>query len=538
MKIYHGKVAQEGMACGPVYLMKKRVTKAAVVEVTDIDKEYQKYQDAKAIASQEMDVIFAQALKEVGEEAAEIIQVQKMMLDDADFEEMIEGLIKNDKKPATSAVSETGEYFHDFFAGLDDPYMNARSADIADLALRLERIITGGKSNTQLEEAVVIVAEDLLPSELLGMDKDKVLAFVTSKGSLSSHVAILAKTGGIPAIMQTNFKIDEIKDGEEILVDAYDNNVYLQADEETKAGFLDKKVAMGVKAQELEAVRGLPTETKSGRKIHLCANIGSAEDAKLAMENDAEGIGLLRSEFLYLESKDYPSEDTQFVAYKAVAEVMKERQVIIRTADIGADKTVDYFELEPEENPALGFRAVRICFERPKMFKTQLRAIYRASVYGNLAIMFPMITSLEEVIKCKQFAAEAKQEVIDSGGQCKDVALGVMIETPAAALMADILAQHVDFFSVGTNDLQQYTFAVDRQNDKVSDIVDKNHPGFLKLMAMIAKGANDAGIWAGICGDLGADSELVEKFVEMGYKELSVPPNYILKTRDKIRNIE
>lgn len=537
MGVYQGKVAQDGMACGPVYLMKKHTTKTPVAEIVDVDAEFKKYQDAKGTAGQEMDAIYEQAVKDVGEEGAEIIQVQKMMLDDADFEEMVEGLIKNDKKPATQAVNETGEYFHDFFAGLDDPYMNARSSDVADLALRLERIIAGVKSNTELEVPVVIVTEDLLPSELLGMDKDKILAFATQKGSLSSHVAILAKTAGIPAIMQVDFNLDEINDGEEILVDAYNNKVYLQADEATKNEFLDKKKAMDAKEQELDALRGLPSETKSGKKITLCANIGNVEDAELALENDAEGIGLFRSEFLYLEGKDYPSEDTQFKAYKAVAEVMKGKQVIIRTSDIGADKTADYFKLESEENPALGFRAVRICFERPEMFKTQLRAIYRASVYGELAIMFPMITSLEEVNKCKEFAAEAKQEVIDSGVPCKDVELGIMIETPAAAVMADILAQHVDFFSVGTNDLQQYTFAVDRQNDKVSDIVNKNHPGFLKLMAMIAQGANDAGIWAGICGGLAADTEMTEKFVAMGYKELSVPPKYILRVREKIRSI-
>jgi len=538
MAVYHGKVAQDGMAYGKVFLMKKHEATTQEEQVVDASQEYQKYQDAKAVAGQEMDAIYEQAVKDVGEEGAEIIQVQKMMLDDADFEEMIEGAIKNDKKSATQAVNEAGKYFHDFFAGLDDPYMQARSSDVADLAARLGRIIAGGKSNTDLDEPVVIVTEDLLPSELLGMDKDKILAFVTQKGSLSSHVAILAKTAGIPAIMQTDFDLATIKDGDEILVDAYENNVYLQADEATKKEFVAKKESMDSKEQELEALRGMPSETKSGKKINLCANIGNVEDAKLAVENDAEGIGLLRSEFLYLEGSDYPSEDTQFEAYKAVAEVMKDKKVIIRTADIGADKTADYFKLEPEENPALGFRAIRICFERPEMFKTQLRAIYRASVYGEVAIMFPMITSLEEVEKCKQFAADAKQEVIDSGVKCKDVELGIMIETPAAAAMADILAKEVDFFSVGTNDLQQYTFAVDRQNDKVEYILNKNHPGLLKLLAMIAKGANDAGIWAGICGGLGADVEMTEKFVEMGYKELSVPPKYILKLREKIRSID
>lgn len=538
MITYHGQVAQDGMAAGVVFLMKKKNIDAPTEGTIDAQAELKKYHDAKATVSNDIDKLYEQAVKDVGQESAEIIRVQKMILNDADFEKKIEGLINNKNKSAVQAVRETGMHFHDLFAGIDDVYMQARSSDIDDLARHLCGIISGETRDIKLLAPAIIVADDLLPSEFLGMGKDKILGIVTRKGSVSSHVAILAKTAGIPAIMQANILLDNIKDGEEILVDAYDNKIYLQSDEKTKKKFLEKKAKMKSKMKALDDLKGVVTKTKSGNRINLYANIGNVSDAKMSLENDAEGIGLLRSEFLYLEGDDYPSEEAQFEAYKAVAKVMGDKKVVIRTMDIGVDKKADYFQLEDEENPALGYRAIRICFDRPKIFKTQLRAILRASMYGNVSVMFPMITSLAEVNECKRFLAEAKTEVLANGGQCKDVEMGIMIETPAAAAMADILAKEVDFFSVGTNDLQQYVFAVDWKNDRVEHIVDKKHPGLLKLLKMIADGAAAAGIKVGICGDLAADIEMTETFLQMGYTEISVPPMHVLKLRKKIIDIE
>ncbi|MDR1898932.1 MAG: phosphoenolpyruvate--protein phosphotransferase, partial [Treponema sp.] len=482
--------------------------------------------------------IYEKTKAEIGEEDANIIDVQRMILEDGDFLEAVENLIRGESCRAAHAAARAGRQFAEFFAGLDDPYMRARSADMADVSRRMVGLLLNKRESFTLREPSVVVAEDLSPSETLQLDKKLIRAFITRRGSTNSHTAILARTFKIPSLVQTDIPLDDGIDGRPMAVDGHEGFVYLEPDEETRQRLEARKRRDEEERRELEQVRGLPTVTRGGRKVELFANIGSVEDMEAALKEDAEGIGLFRSEFLYLGREDLPGEEEQFNAYRAVAEGMGGRKVVIRTMDIGADKQAAYLGLGKEENPALGYRAIRICFDRPDLFKTQLRAIYRASSYGKIAVMFPMITSLWELQHCKKTAAEVRQELSREGIVAGDVELGIMIETPAAALCAAELAREADFFSVGTNDLTQYTLAIDRQNEKLSRFMDTHHPALLRLLRMTVEGAHAGGIWAGICGELAADPEMTETLIEMGYDELSVSPAFILGTRKRIREMK
>lgn len=538
MKMYSGKGVFSGIAFGTVFLLKKAVAQIDETPAVDPDAQWNRFVQAKLEADGQLAALMEKTRLEIGEEEANIIDVQRMMLDDGDFNEAVEGFIRNENNQVAYAVHRAGKQFHDFFAGLDDPYMKARATDVADLSQRLVGILLGQRTNLKMTRPSVVVADDLTPSETLQMDKTKIRAFVTRRGSTNSHTAILARILNIPSVVQANIPLDESINNKPMAVDGHTGRVYLEPDDELIATLARRQEEDRAQQEKLDAMRSLPSITKDGQQVHLYANIGSVEDMDVALASDAEGIGLFRSEFLYLGRNSFPSEDEQFAAYRKVAEGMGGRQVIIRTLDIGADKKVGYFALPPEENPALGFRAIRICFDRPDIFKTQLRAIYRASAFGNVAIMFPMITSLWEVLRCKEIAAEVRLELADEGHPTGKVELGIMIETPASVMVADSLAEVVDFFSVGTNDLTQYTLAVDRQNDKLEPFMDPHHPAVLKMMEMVAASAKKAGIWAGICGELASDLELTESFLRMGFTELSVSPGRILALRNKVRGLD
>jgi phosphotransferase system enzyme I (PtsI) len=501
------------------------------------EEEWAAFEAAKKQADAQLAALFEKTSREVGEEEALIIDIQRMMLEDGDFNEAVEQSIRKESCRAAHAVAMAGKKFSELFASLDDPYMKARAPDVADAAGRLSAILAGKKPDITIDRPSVIVAQDLSPSETLQLDRKYIRAFVTRGGSTSSHTAILARTLKIPAIVQSDIPLEGIG-GKEAAVDGHRGLVYLDPDRETLERLALRQKEDAEKAELLEGLRGLPTVTRGGHRVELFANIGSVEDARAALAADAEGIGLFRTEFLYLGRDTYPGEEEQFEAYREVAEIMGGRRVIIRTLDIGADKKVDYFGLEREENPALGYRAIRICFDRPELFKTQLRAIYRAAAFGNVAIMFPMIASLWELGRAKEFAAQARRELLAEGKAVGDVPLGIMVETPAAALLADEFAGEADFFSVGTNDLTQYTLAADRQNQKLEPFADPRHPAVLKLLEMIAGSARKAGIWAGICGELAADRELTGRFIDMGYRELSVSPAFILEMRGRIRDMD
>jgi phosphotransferase system enzyme I (PtsI) len=538
MEKYTGKAAYQGIAIGKIAEMVKSDGTVRREHIDDVDAELARLAAAKEQAIDELQALYDKALKDVGEAHAEIFQVHQMMLDDDDYNESIEEMIKEQKVNAEFAVATTGDNFAEMFASMDDEYMRGRAADIKDISTRLITDLQGGGGNANnFTEPVILVADDLAPSETVQLDKAMVLSFVTRAGSTNSHTAILARTMNIPALVQVPIPKDV--NGKMAIVDGMKSTVIVDPDEKTLAEYKALREKEIEKKKLLNEMKGKDTVTKSGRHIKLYGNIGGVGDVAYVLENDAAGIGLFRSEFLYLQNEDYPTEEQQFQAYKKVAELMAGKQVIIRTLDIGADKQIDYFKLDKEENPALGFRAVRICLERDEIFRTQLRALLRASAFGNIAIMFPMIASKWEVETCLKTLESVKHELMAKDVPFKkDISVGIMVETPASVLIADDLAELVDFFSIGTNDLTQYTLAIDRQNQKLERFFDAHHPAVLKAIQMTIDAAHRHGIWVGICGELGADPELTETFVKMGIDELSMSPSSILRTRKAIRDMD
>ena len=532
MQTYKGKSVFSGIAIGRIYVYEKGEQQVRRTKVDDIQKEKDRYRKASETAMEQLKQLYEKALNEVGEENAAVFEVHQMMLEDDDFVESVESIIETQGVNAEYAVAVTGDNFSQMFAAMDDDYMRGRAADVKDISERLITVLSGGVSGgIQSEEPVIVLADDLAPSETVQMDKDKVLSFVTVHGSVNSHTAIRARTMGIPALIGTDIPLDESVDGKMAVVDGSKGCIYVEPDQETMEQMQAKKQEEEEQKELLQQLKGRDNVTLDGQKVMLYANIGNIKDLATVIQNDAGGIGLFRSEFIYLESEDFPSEEEQFQIYRKVAETMAGKRVIIRTLDIGADKKCDYFEMEEEENPALGCRAIRICLTRPEIFKTQLRALLRASAYGNIAIMYPMITSLWEIRKIKEIVAEVKHELAAQGIEYGDPLQGVMIETPAAVIISEALAKEVDFFSIGTNDLTQYTLAIDRQNPKLDDFYDSHHPAILEMIRMVAENAHKAGIWAGICGELGADLELTKEFLAMGVDELSVSPGRILPIR-------
>ena len=537
MKRYNGKSIYKGIAIGSIKILRKTVYDTSLRPVTDAEAEIARYNKARDKAVQQLQTIYSKAVDEIGEEAAAIFDVQSMLIGDDDFTDSVYSLIRDEKANAEYAVHQSGETISQIFAEMDDEYMKARSADIKDIARRVVSVLCGGDDDSvESDRPQILCADDLTPAETVALDKTKILAFVTKYGSSQSHTAILARTMNIPAL--TGVIIDPEWNGKPAVVDSFAGELIIEPDEAT----LTEKQALQkdcqAKAALLQQLKGKESVTLDGRKINIYANIGSVADADLAIENDAEGVGLFRSEFLYLGRQTYPTEEEQFVAYKNVARKMKGKKVIIRTLDIGADKQADYFKLEREENPAMGFRAIRICLDRPELFKTQLRAIYRASAFGNLAIMYPMIISVDEVRRIKKIASDVCYSLNKENIPYGNVEQGIMIETPAAVMMSAELAQEVDFFSIGTNDLTQYTLAIDRQNSRLEAFYDPHHPAVLKEIQMTIENGHKHGCWVGICGELGADLELTETFIAMGIDELSVSPSHILSLRDKVRSLD
>lgn len=534
MQELKGKSVFGGIAIGRISVYSKDESTVKRVKTEDTAAEIKRFEQAKEQAKKQLQALYEKALVEVGEVNAMIFDVHQMMLDDLDYVEAITHMIENQGINAEYAVATTGDNFSDMFAAMEDDYMKARAADVKDISNRVIKILQG-KNDTKIagDTPVIILADDLVPSETVQLDKSKVLAFVTRHGSTNSHTAILARTMNIPALIGVAFEED--MDGKTAIIDGFSGCVYVSPDAAMLQSYEEKKQELEEKRRLLQELKGKETITLDGKTIHLYANIGSVADVASVLQNDAGGIGLFRSEFLYLESNDYPTEEEQFQAYKTVAENMAGKKVIIRTLDIGADKQVDYFNLEKEENPAMGYRAIRICLSRPDIFKTQLRAIFRASYYGNIGVMYPMITSVKEVKMLMEIVAEVKQELTEQGIPYGTVEQGVMIETPAAVMISDLLAKEVDFFSIGTNDLTQYTLAIDRQNPRLDDFYDAHHPAVLRMIQMVIENGHKEGCWVGICGELGADLSLTETFVEMGIDELSVSPTMILPIRDKIR---
>ena len=538
MVVCQGKSVLKGIAIGKIYLYEKQEYVLKQKQVADAEAEVARFEAAKETAIGQLDDLYEKALAEAGEEQAMIFDVHKMMLDDGDYLDAITGLIRSEKVNAEYAVHTTGEQFAAVFASMDDDYMKARSADVKDISGRVIRILAGiGDGSIASEEPVILLADDLTPSETVSLDKSKILAFVTCHGSANSHTAILARSMNIPALVQTDVELLKEYHGMDAVVDGLDGKLYLDPEEAVLAELVQKKEACGRERAELEKLIGLDNVTRDGRKINVYANIGSPEDVDKVLLNDAGGIGLFRSEFLYLGREDYPSEEEQFEIYKEVLSRMEGKKVIIRTLDIGADKQVDYFKLPKEENPAMGYRAIRICLDRIDVFKTQLRAIYRASVYGTAAIMFPMIISVKEILRIKEIVEEVKAELTAAGVEIAPVELGIMVETPAAVMISEELAKEVSFFSIGTNDLTQYTLAIDRQNQSLDTIYDSHHPAVLRMIQMTIENGHKGGAWVGICGELGADTTLTKTFVDMGIDELSVSPTYVLGLRKAIREI-
>ncbi|MDO5410959.1 MAG: phosphoenolpyruvate--protein phosphotransferase [Lachnospiraceae bacterium] len=538
MEQYTGKSIFKKIAIGRIFFYEKNEYQVKREKIDDAEKEIKRLEAAKVVAISQLDRIYQKAVKEVGEDNAAVFEVHMMMLDDEDYLDAIYNIIKDDMVCAEYAVATTGDNFAAMFAAMDDAYMQARAADIKDISERLVAVLLGRDTDMgALDEPVILVADDLAPSETVQMDKSKLLAFVTEQGSSNSHTAILARTMNIPALIGIPIK-KEWK-GRMAVVDGYSGTVTIDPDDAYVAEMRKAMEEDEKKRQLLAELKGKETVTADGKKsIHLYANIGSVADTAAALANDAEGIGLFRSEFLYLESATYPTEEEQFQAYKTVAQNMRGKKVIIRTLDIGADKQVDYFNLDKEENPALGYRAIRICLTRQDIFKTQLRAILRASAFGNISIMFPMIISVNEVHQIKAILQEVKDELKEQGIEYKDVEIGVMIETPAAVMISEELGREVDFFSVGTNDLTQYLLAIDRQNPKLDNIYDSHHPAVLRALQMIIDNGHKGGAWVGICGELGADLTLTETFLKMGVDELSVSPTFILPVRDMVRKAD
>lgn len=540
MEQIFGKGVSKGVAAGPISFYRRPSGEIPRRSVTDTAAELARFHDACETAKEQLGALHDKALAEAGEDAAMLFEAHQMMLDDLDFVESIEGLIENDRLNAEAAVSDTGAQFAEMFAAMDDSYMQARAADIRDISTRVVGILTGeGESGIVSDVPCIVAADDLAPSETVQLDKSLILGFITVGGSANSHTAILARTMGIPAIIGAGDALQTEMEGKYAIVDGQTGEAVVEPDDAERERLLKKQAKEKALKELLDQLKGKPNVTKDGRNVMVYCNIGSPADIDAVLQNDGGGIGLFRSEFLYLQGSDYPTEDEQFEAYKTVAERMGGRRVIIRTLDIGADKQADYFHLDKEENPAMGLRAIRICLTRPEVFRTQLRALYRASAYGKIAIMFPMITSVWEVQEIKRICRNIRAELAEEGVPMADkVELGIMIETPAAVMMSAELAREVDFFSVGTNDLTQYTLAVDRQGVGLDRFFDAHHPAVLRMLRMTAENAHRAGIWIGICGELGADAELTETFLSMGIDELSVSPSAVLPLRSAIRSID
>ena len=539
MQCFQGKSVYKGIAMGPVVVLRKNDYQVKRTRIEDAEAEAARVDVALKASQEQLQKLYDKAVKEVGEASAAIFEVHQMMLEDEDYLEAIQNMIRTEQVNAEYAVAVTGDNFAEMFASMDDDYMKARSADIKDISERLVRNLSGqGDVDLSSIEPSVIVADDLSPSETVQMDKDKILAFVTVHGSTNSHTAILARMMNIPALIGVNMNLEELQTGMTAVVDGFGGKVTFEPDEELKAQTEARMQEEEEKLKLLQELKGKENITLDGRKINIYANIGSVGDIGYVMENDAGGIGLFRSEFLYLGRNAFPTEEEQFQAYKQAVQMMAGKKVIIRTLDIGADKQVDYFNLGNEDNPAMGYRAIRICLKQPEIFKTQLRALLRAAVYGNLSIMYPMITSTEEVKRIYEIVAEVEEELKAQEIQYKIPEQGIMIETPAAAIISDRLAEMVDFFSIGTNDLTQYTLAIDRQNEKLDEFYNPHHEALLRMIQMVVDNAHKCGKWAGICGELGADVTLTEQFVRMGLDELSVAPSMVLKLRKIVREMK
>ena len=540
MEQIFGKGVSKGVAAGPISFYRRASGVIPRHEVSDTAAELERFRAARETAKEQLAKLYDKALAEAGEDAAMLFEAHQMMLEDLDFVESIEGMIENDRVNAEAAVSDTGAQFAEMFAAMNDSYMQARAADIRDISARVIGILTGeGESGIVSDVPCIVAADDLAPSETVQLDKALILGFITAGGSANSHTAILARTMGIPAIISAGDALQPEMEGKYAIIDGQTGEAVIEPDDAERERLLKKQAKEKALKELLDQLKGKPNVTKDGRNVMVYCNIGSPADIDAVLQNDGGGIGLFRSEFLYLQGSDYPTEDEQFEAYKTVAERMGGRRVIIRTLDIGADKQADYFHLDKEENPAMGLRAIRICLTRPEVFRTQLRALYRASAYGKIAIMFPMITSVWEVQEIKRICRNIRAELAEEGVPMADkVELGIMIETPAAVMMSAELAREVDFFSVGTNDLTQYTLAVDRQGVGLDRFFDAHHPAVLRMLRMAAENAHKAGIWIGICGELGADAELIETFLSMGIDELSVSPSAVLPLRSAIRSID
>lgn len=538
MVICSGKSVLEGVAIGKIYLFKKQEYQLVKTQVADTECEVARFTEAKEKAIEQLDALYQKALVEAGEEQAMIFDVHKMMLDDGDYLDGICNMIRDEKVNAEYAVTMTGESFSAVFASMDDEYMKARSVDVLDISRRvvnnLAGIVEGGIAS---DVPVILLADDLSPSETVQLDKSKILAFVTKNGSANSHTAILARSMNIPALVKTDVALLEDYNGCQAVVDGMEGQLIINPDEATTQRMIRKKMDFEKERTQLLSLIGKDNVTRDGRRINVYANIGNTQDVEKVLESDAGGIGLFRSEFIYLGRDTYPTEEEQFQIYKEVLSGMKGKKVIIRTLDIGADKQVDYFELPREENPAMGYRAIRICLDRVQVFKTQLRAIYRASAFGTAAIMFPMIISVSEIVRIKEIVEEVKAELTAEGVSFNRVELGIMIETPAAVMISEELAREVEFFSIGTNDLTQYTLAIDRQNQSLDSIYDPHHPAVLRMIRMTVENGHKGGAWVGICGELAADKSLTKTFLDMGLDELSVSPTYVLGLRKTIREI-
>ena len=535
-----GKSVFGGVSIGKIMFYKRNEKVIKRTHVDDVDAEWKRFCDAKDTAVSQLKELYDKAIEDVGEANAMIFEIHQMMLEDLDYLESIENIIRTQEVNAEFAVATTADNFAQMFAAMDDAYMQGRAADVKDVSERVLDILCGVSGGMkEMTEPCIIAADDLAPSETVQLDKSKVLGFATMYGSSNSHTAILARTMNIPAVIGLGEDLLTKYDGKTAVIDGFTGMLYIDPDEETMKVMEEKRAKDQEQKALLEQLKGKENVTKSGQKINVYANIGNVSDVGAVLKNDAGGIGLFRSEFLYLENSDFPTEEQQFAVYKQVAENMAGKKVIIRTLDIGADKQVDYFGLDKEENPALGYRAIRICLTRKEIFKTQLRALYRAAMFGNISIMFPMIISVAEVHEIKAIIAEVKEELKNEGIPFKDdVELGVMIETPASVMISRELAKEVDFFSVGTNDLTQYTLAIDRQNAKLDKFYDPHHPAVLAMIKMAADNAHAEGAWIGICGELGADLELTEEFLKMGLDELSVSPAMVLPLRKRIRECE
>ena len=532
MQVYNGKSVFGGIAIGKISVYQKKEQQVKRVKTEDPDQELARYEKAKTEGIRQLQWLYDKALKEVGEANAAIFEVHQMMMEDDGYNESVENIIRSQGVNAEYAVATTGDNYAQMFSAMDDDYMRERAADVRDISERLLTILNGEDTGSvDTDEPKIIVAEDLAPSETVQLDKDKVLSFVTVKGSLNSHTAILARTMAIPALVNTSMVLDDSMDGKTGIVDGANGTFYVDPDEATLEEMKKRQEEDLLRKQLLQTLKGKDNVTLDGQRVMLYANIGNIKDLATVIQNDAGGIGLFRSEFIYLEKEEFPTEEEQFQIYRQVAQTMAGKRVIIRTLDIGADKQCGYFHMEHEENPALGCRAIRICLTRPEIFKTQLRALFRASAFGRIAIMYPMITSVAEVRRIKEIVEEVKSELTSQGVEFGDPEQGIMIETPAAAIISDDLAREVDFFSIGTNDLSQYTMAIDRQNPQLDQFFDPHHPAVLRMISMVVENAHKAGIWAGICGELGADQSLTKEFLAMGVDELSVSPGSILPLR-------